>query len=438
MIESRASGSCAGIYSACSANEYVIEAALRRAKDNGEYVLIEATANQVNQDGGYTGMVPASFRDFVHSVALRVGFPGGRIILGGDHLGPLTWRKSSSASAMGKSRELVRQYVLAGFTKIHLDTSMYLGDDDRSKKLDDRVIADRAADLASVAEEAYGELEQRDPNAERPVYIVGSEVPIPGGSRGEEAGLSVTAPEDFESTLDIFGRTFRARGLDEAWRRVVGFVVQPGVEFGDESVHQYDREAARSLTLALGKHPGLVFEGHSTDYQTARALRQMVEDGIAILKVGPGLTFALREALVALGLIEEELLADGSEEKSRFAQILEERMVSEPDNWKDHYRGDPAALRIARRYSYSDRCRYYLPDPAVRQAIGRLISNLENRSIPTTVLSQYMPSQYRKIMEGDLRNGARELILDRIGDCIDDYRRATVPSDRAAARDGRA
>ena len=95
--------------------------------------------------------------------------------------------------------------------------------------------------------------------------------------------------------------------LINAWENVVAVVVQPGVEFGDESVHEYDRVAARQLVAALGQYPQIVFEGHSTDYQTDVKLKEMVEDGIAILKVGPALTFAMREGLVALNYIENEL-----------------------------------------------------------------------------------------------------------------------------------
>ena len=53
--------------------------------------------------------------------------------------------------------------------------------------------------------------------------------------------------------------------------------------------------------------PGLVFEAHSTDYQPPESLSRLVIDGFAILKVGPGLTFALREALYALDEIAAAL-----------------------------------------------------------------------------------------------------------------------------------
>ena len=63
-------------------------------------------------------------------------------------------------------------------------------------------------------------------------------------------------------------------------------VVQPGVEHGDHTILEYDRARAAHLARAIRDLPRLVFEGHTTDYQTPQALTQMVEDGIAILKVG--------------------------------------------------------------------------------------------------------------------------------------------------------
>ena len=87
MIQSRQNGAKVGIPSYCSANELVLETALARAKASGQPVLIEATANQVNQYGGYTGMLPADFYQFVMKLAAAAGVPAQQIILAGDHLG---------------------------------------------------------------------------------------------------------------------------------------------------------------------------------------------------------------------------------------------------------------------------------------------------------------------------------------------------------------
>lgn len=417
-----------GIYSNCTANEFVIEAIFEKCQEDGSHALIEATANQVNQFGGYTGMLPKDFSDFVYAIALKVGFPKDKIILGGDHLGPLTWKNEHSDTAIEKSVELIKQFVLAGFTKIHIDTSMHLANDDINARLSDEVIAQRGAILCETAQKAYQELKKLNPNALQPVYIVGSEVPIPGGSQEEDEGLSVTRVEDLEKTVEVFKEAFYKRNLQEAWENVVAVVVQPGVEFGDDSVHIYNRNAAKDLCNALGKYNNIVFEGHSTDYQTKYSLKQMVEDGVAILKVGPALTFALREGLVLLSIIEKEMFAYRPDViLSDFTEVLERSMLEHPSNWEKHYHGDAVKLKLARRYSYSDRARYYLPDCEVKLAVERLISNLKTVKIPLTLISQYLPSQYTKIMQGCLQNEPEALLKDRVKDLVEDYCYAIKP-----------
>ena len=333
LLRSRGHGAQRGIYSCCSANEYVIRAALRRARERDTVVLVEATANQVNQDGGYTGMTPADFHAFLDRLAAEEHMPLARVLCGGDHLGPLTWRHLPEAEAMPRAEKLVESYVLAGFAKIHIDTSMRLADDDPNARLSDAVIARRGAQLCAVAEKAFAAYHAKHPEAPEPAYVIGSEVPSPGGAMENEDSVAVTTPGDCKATLGAFRAAFVAWGLSAAWDRVIALVVQPGVEFADESVIEYDRPAARELTRALGDWPGLVFEGHSTDYQAKARLREMVDDGIAILKVGPALTFAMREGLFALEGIEKELGRLRSFPLSQFRSTLDRAMLGDDKYW---------------------------------------------------------------------------------------------------------
>lgn len=418
IVHQQKQGTPVGIYSCCSANAFVLKAALRRGLQHHMPVLIEATANQVNQFGGYTGMRPADFYAYVQQLAADMGYPEKDLILGGDHLGPLTWTALPEAEAMDNAEELVRQFVLAGFTKIHLDTSMRVADDDPQARLSDEIIAERGARLCRAAESAYAQRLSAHPDAQPPVYIIGSEVPIPGGAQEAEDSVSVTKPEACMGTYQTFEQAFRRLGLEHAWERVVGLVVQPGVEFGDGDVFPYDQDNAAALTV-LGKQLPVIFEGHSTDYQTPDCLRKMVCDGIAILKVGPALTFALREALFSLELIEREQYAGTGVHLSDFRAVLEHAMLASEGNWRKHYHGDGNATKYARAFSFSDRARYYLPDAAVQDAIRRLMENLGE--IPLSLLSQYMPVQYPKVRSGAVANCPEALILDRIGNCIDEY-----------------
>ena len=425
LVKIQKEGKAVGIYSACSANPFVIEAVLKKGLEDDSCVLIESTANQCDQFGGYTGMKPQDFHDFVFSIADKVGFDKSRIFLGGDHLGPLTWTELNEAEAMKNACDLVRAYVSAGFTKIHLDTSMKVASDDKNVRLSDEIISSRGAVLCKVAEDAYAELLKTQPDAVEPVYIVGSEVPIPGGSQAAlDEGVQVTKVEDFTATVDAFKKAFAKNGIGYVWERVLAIVVQPGVEEKDSGCTEYDRAKAAELSAAIKEIPDLVFEGHSTDYQTKIKLKEMVEDGVAILKVGPGLTFAAREALFALSFIEDEVCRVRNLTSSDFRNVLDQEMLKNDKNWKKHYHGTPEEIALKRKYSFSDRSRYYYATAEVQKSISRLLDNLKDGA-PLNLLSQFMPIQYTKVREGSLKNDPRELIIDRIGNTIDAYLYAT-------------
>ena len=421
MMEQRRAGIRCGIPSYCTANELALEIALRRAKMLNKPVLIEATANQVNQFGGYTGMMPKDFYQMVLKMAQAIDLPENMIILAGDHLGPLTWQKLPEAEAMANSYELVYQYARAGFTKIHLDTSMKVADDPEGL-LSTETIARRGAMLYKAAMKGYEELKAEKPEAIRPVFIVGSEVPIPGGATEAEDTLAVTKPEAFLDTVNTYTRVWTEEGVGEGMKDVIAVVVQPGVEFGDEQVFDYNSEAAKELTAMLEQYPDFCFEGHSTDYQTPKCLYDMVTDGIAILKVGPALTFGLREALFALSKMEEELVP--AEERANFIAKLEEVMLANPSNWAKHYHGDERQLALCRKYSYSDRARYYIGQPEVVECMNKLFENLRKYTIPMNMLHQYMPLSYNRVRSGELKLDPRELAMDGVAQFMMDYEQA--------------
>lgn len=424
MIEKRKKGIFCALPSYCSANELVIEAIMEEAGRNDDFVLIEATANQVNQYGGYTGMQAADFVAYINEIADRVGFDKERLMLGGDHLGPLTWNGESEETAMEKADCLVRSFVKAGFTKIHLDTSMRLGSDDAGSWPDTDKIAERGVRLYQACEETYREKLKTNPQAMEPIYVIGSEVPIPGGGQDEEGEIKVTSPADFEETIQAYTKAFERHGIRDAWDHIAAVVVQPGVEFSDSGVCKYDRVKAHELCRAVKRYPDLVMEGHSTDYQGAKLLREMAEDGVGILKVGPALTFSLREALFSLHKIEKEVLPSGKKD-SDFINVLEKTMLDKSDNWKKHYHGSEQELFLARKYSFSDRCRYYLGEAPVKEAISLLFRNLDETGIPLNMLCQYLPIQYKRVRDGIVRNEARALAKDAVVNIMYDYEYAT-------------
>lgn len=410
-----AAGERRGIASICSAHPLVVEAAFLEGLAADTDVLIEATCNQVNQEGGYTGMTPADFRRFVEEIAARVGFDTRRLILGGDHLGPNPWKHLPAEEAMQRSEVMMNAFVRAGFTKIHLDTSM--GCAGEPVALSDAVTAERAARLALIAEKAAAES-----GFDLPVYIIGTEVPIPGGAMEALDHLELTSPEAALETVEVHRRAFAAAGLESAFARTIGVVVQPGVEFGNENVLVYDRAAASDLSHVLSRMPQFVFEAHSTDYQPASALRWLVEDGFAILKVGPGLTFALREALYGLDQIAAVL--DNGPETLR--QGMEALLLAEPKNWQKYYHGNESELRIQRHFSYSDRIRYYWPHPTAATLVDGLFQRLGDRELPETLVSQYLGAVYPAVAAGTVEAKARPLALEAIRNVIRTYNRAAA------------
>ena len=415
FMERRRAGELVGIPSICSSHPMVIEAALRRCKQDGAPALIEATCNQVNHEGGYTGMTPQDFVAQVKAVADRVGFDGSNLVFGGDHLGPNPWRNLSAEHAMAKSEAMVAAFVAAGFTKIHLDPSM--GCAGEPTALDDGLTAERAVRLARVAEATASR-----EGIPAPHYIIGTEVPPPGGARHAFDRIEPTTPDRARATLATFQRAFEVAGLQAAFARVIGIVVQPGVEFGHESVAEYDPVRARALSHALDD-TALVFEAHSTDYQPSARLAELVKDRFCILKVGPALTFALREALYGLDLIASEM-APGYPPRA-LAAAMETLMLAEPAWWQPYYPGDATERRVWRHYSYSDRIRYYWPHPDARAAVERLKAALSGVAIPTPVLQQFLPQRTATALTGEAPFD--RLIVASIDEVLRQYAAACAP-----------
>lgn len=402
-----------GIPSVCSAHPVVIAATLRECAAQGRPALIEATSNQVNQDGGYTGMTPIDFRRFVETLARREGLDPALLVLGGDHLGPNAWRKLPAAQAMVKAEVMVAQYVQAGFRKIHLDCSMSCADD--PVPLPEAEIAARAVRLCLACERAWREQPNR---GEPPVYVIGTEVPVPGGAHEDLDELAVTSPDAARATLDLHREGFARAGLEEAWTRVIAMVVQPGVEFDHHKVIDYQPAKARALSAFIADQPGLVFEAHSTDYQTPQRLAELARDHFAILKVGPGATFALRETLWALATVERETL--GPQRDGGLIGTVLDVMRAEPEHWRAYYQ-DPERLQIDLAYSLSDRIRYYWAHPKVQGACAALLDRLEHSPPPLTLLSQFLPRQYDAIRDGRLPNRPAELLRDGAAQSLRPY-----------------
>jgi len=391
IFDRNRAGDPQAVYAVCCAHPLVIRAALELAHRRGQVAVIESTCNQVNQDGGYTGMRPEEFAAQVRAVACAVGLPAERLVLGGDHLGPQPWRALQSEAAMAKAIAMVEAYARAGYGKLHLDCSMTCADD--VEPLCDAVIATRAARLAHAAEAAIGG------DAARPVYVIGTEVPAPGGM-GEGHDIVPTAPDNVRETWRAHQQAFAQAGLDDAFARVVAIVVQPGLDFGNADVVDFAPNGATDLAAAVMPLKGAVYEAHSTDYQSADSFQKLVGMHFAILKVGPAATFALREAVYALESIAREL--PGWTARASVRSALEVAMLANPTHWASHYAGDVGQAAYLRHFSYSDRVRYYWTDPAVAVAVAALFILLDRQPLPRPLISQYLPQHLCAVASGDL------------------------------------
>jgi len=424
IVNNHKSGNPVGITSVCSSNFYVIRVAIINAKKNNQLALIESTSNQVDQFGGYTGITPAQFNKIVFEMAENLNFPKENLILGGDHLGPNRWQNENSESAMKKAKDQISDYVAAGYTKIHLDASMKCADDGSEQTpLSPSIIAERSAELCKAAEAAY---EKSNKNYEQPVYVIGTDVPPPGGAKNNHNEIHITSAKQVEETIELTKKEFEKNNLYDAWKRVIAVVVQPGVEFSDSKVFDYDRDNSKYLKELIEKKENLVYEAHSTDYQKKKSLREMVQDHFVFLKVGPWLTFAFREAVFALSLIEKELLSKRKNvELSNILEVVENSMINNPSYWEKYYGKDEAESKLKRKYSYSDRIRYYWADKQVDKSLKLLLKNLTANKIPDTLISQFFPNEYLAVRGGNLLENPEELILNKISGVLDIYNYAT-------------
>lgn len=417
LTEKKQRGIYTGIPSYCTSNSTVINSLLKyTAKSEGK-LLLEATANQVNQFGGYTGMKPGDFKKYIESMAAHSGVKAEQLLLGGDHLGPLIWKHECERDAMEKAEELVKEFAAAGFIKIHLDTSMCLGGD--GGWVSKETVARRGVQLYRAAIEGYEERKRKVPHAIRPVFVIGSEVPVPGGSRNAGERVNVTSPEELKKTVQAYDKAFEEAGFENGMKDVIAVVVQPGVEFGGNEVSVYQPERAKGLSEEIKLYENLVLEGHSTDYQPPKALRKMVEDGVGVLKVGPALTFAMREAFFSLSDMEKILIP--KKEWADVPGVLEKTMKEYPDAWNQYYFGTEQELLLERKFSLSDRSRYYMGRREIRDAVKKLKENIDKSDPPLGLIDQYFPGYTRSIIEGTAGKTAEDLIDFNILKVVRDY-----------------
>jgi D-tagatose-1,6-bisphosphate aldolase subunit GatZ/KbaZ len=286
--------------------------------------------------------------------------------------------------------------------------------------------------MAAAAEGAFRESSRAggETSGSPPLYLIGADVPPRGAGPAHQGTGAITDAQEFEQILTACSRAFAEAGLEDAWKRVVGAAVQSGLGYGDHEVFEYDRNRAADLFTAAKQHTDLILEATASDYQRPEHLRQLVEDGVSVLKVGPALTFAMRECLFALECMEKEIF--GWTYKARLSQLgtfLDKAMRDNPVHWQSDFNGSPQDLYLALKYSRLDHTRHYWRVPMVADAVDFLIKNLKQVKIPLTLISQYLPRQYAEIREGRLKADPEEMIQASIRMVLKDYSAAVYRRD---------
>jgi len=352
----------------CSSHQSIVEAAIRKiSRDRLSNVIIEATGNQVNQFGGYSGLTPFEYKQSINSIAESFGMSRDCIFLGGDHLGPLPWKMEPANSAMRKARTLVRDFAAAGFQKLHIDTSVACADDIGG--ISQEEIIRRAVDLIEVAESAFVDTP--------PSYIIGTEVPKAGGVKSEKI-RAPTNPKLIHKNYIAHVAALREKGLNRAANSILAAVAYTGVEFSTNTLIRSEQFSQRH---SFFDDYGYGLEAHSTDYQSEQTLNKLVKSGYKFLKVGPELTFVLRSVLFTLETLERTVVPIHL--RSNLEKTLRSVMKTNPAYWHAHHSRDSDMEMVL--YSMLDRSRYYWNDERVQKALKVLRRNINMYDIPDAI-----------------------------------------------------
>ena len=392
IIESHRQGAAEGICSVNSSESLVLRAVVRQSLSGTMPLLVEHGENSQS---------PAEFAVNVEKLTQAEDFPVERLMLGGGRLHSCIRQRISRADFIQKTRQYVEECIRAGFGKIYLDA------DAAGDGADVREVAQTLAALCLSAE---GATANENKSFSKPCYVIG----MPP---------SISSVEKVSEIWQAASAAFATAGLDDAWQRVVALAVQPEIGFSDNHVVEYKTASCTDLRAFSEKDGSFVYQVPVADYQSGQALRRMVADHFAILCISPVLTFAMREALFSLAMIENEwMIGKPGARLSNLIVELDKAMQLKPQHWKDYYTtGNGFDQMLARKYSYKDRSRMYWQVKDVQSALDQLFKNLSQNPPPLSLLKQFMPDLYWPLREGRLENDPEALVIDRIQQAYKPY-----------------
>ncbi|MBP5504740.1 MAG: class II D-tagatose-bisphosphate aldolase, non-catalytic subunit [Bacteroidales bacterium] len=350
------------IFAACPNSPTVIRASLRAAKRNNAPIYFAATLNQVDCDGGYTGMTQEAFCRTVRFEAERINFSG-PVIIAIDHGGP--WLKDkqrtekwSVEDAMNGVKKSFEAAVLAGYDLIHVDPTVDINVP-KGEIIDIHLVAARTVELIDHIERF------RKSKGIAPIsYEVGTEE-VHGGLADE------TTFDTFINDLKI---GLVGKGLADIWPCFI--VGKVGTDL-DTTI--FDGEVARRLTAKV-RPLGSYIKGHYTD--DVANPEEYPLCGMGAANVGPEFTMGEYRALCELEEVEKRLEKEG---KVALLSNMRETLVAEVhdshrwEKWlhEDELGKDLCELAPERQdWIVATCCRYIWQQPRTLAARGFLYENL--------------------------------------------------------------
>jgi tagatose-1,6-bisphosphate aldolase non-catalytic subunit AgaZ/GatZ len=350
------------LFAACPNSETVIKAALRSAQRANAPIKFAATLNQVDLDGGYTGMNQFEFVKMVKLEAEAIHY-NGPIIIAIDHGGP--WLKDIQSQEnwpLIKCMEWIKKSfeaaIEAGYDLIHVDPTVDRTLPSGSVIPIDLVIT-RTVELIEHAEKF-----RRDHQFPPISYEVGTEE-VHGGL----ADLSV-----FENFLKDLKNQLQNRGLSDVWPI---FVV--GKVGTDLHTTTFDPQVAQKL-VQIAKNYGSYIKGHYTDYVENPADYPL--SGMGGANVGPEFTEEEYNSLLECEKIEIDLDKQGGiAKKSNIMESLEQA-VYQSGRWKKWLQTEEKGIDFfsltpeRKAWLTKTGCRYIWSKPEVIKSRFSLYQNL--------------------------------------------------------------
>ena len=350
------------IFAACPNSPAVIRASLRAAKRNNAPIYFAATLNQVDCDGGYTGMTQEAFTRTVRFEAERINFTG-PVIIAIDHGGP--WLKDrprtekwSPEDAMNGVKKSFEAVVLAGYDLIHVDPTVDINVP-KGEIIDINLVVKRTVELISHIEKF-----RKEKGLPAISYEVGTEE-VHGGLADETT---------FDTFICGLKKGLIGVGLEDVWPCFI--VGKVGTDL-DTTI--FDTEVASRLTSKV-RPLGSYIKGHYTD--DVANPEEYPRCGMGAANVGPEFTMSEYRALCELEELEKRLEAEGKVavlSNMRDTLVQEVRDSHRWEKWlhEDELGKDLKELTAGRQdWIVATCCRYIWQQAAPLAARGILYDNL--------------------------------------------------------------